>query len=110
VYTNTPTPTSTSTSVPTYTPTATPTSTATATPTPKPDLCVMVAWDKGLNLRPGATMYNIAQGYMSQGMEFEPLSIVENTEGSFAEFGHGWFVAMKLNTNPNNIYAVECPK
>ena len=100
--TSTPTLTPTSTSVPTYTPTITP------TVTPKPDLCVRVVWDKGLNLRPGATMYNIAQGYMSQGMEFEPLSTVENSEGSFAEFGRGWFVAMNLNSNPDNIYAEAC--
>jgi len=80
----------------------------TSTPIPPP-ACVRVVWDKGLNLRPGATMYNAASGYLSYGMEFVPLQIFTNNEGVFAQFGRDWWVAMSLNSNPNNVYAVPCP-
>jgi len=113
--TPTKTPTKTSTPVPpTITPTLTPTITLVPTYTPTstpipPPACVRVVWDKGLNLRPGATMYNAASGYLSYGMEFVPLQIFTNNEGVFAQFGRDWWVAMSLNSNPNNVYAVPCP-
>jgi len=70
-------------------------------------LLLRVVWKKGLNLRPSPTMFNRASGYLSEGMEVAPLQIVTNDEGTFAEFGRGWWIAMDLVYN-DDIYAVFC--
>ena len=109
--------TATATATPTRTVTASPSATKTSTSVPEPLQCVRVIWDKGtfdagLNLRPGPSMFNEAnyRSFLGPGLVFEPLQVVTNWQGTFAEFGRGWWIAMDLSWN-SNVYAevVQCP-
>jgi len=75
-----------------------------------PPKCVRVTWLLGLKLRPSPSMYNLTYSWLSPGMVIEPLSIVENEEGVWAEFGRGWWFAMSLVNRPHDSYAeiVSC--
>lgn len=94
-----------------YIQTPMPTPTAHNTPVSEPGQCVRVLWDKGttnagLNLRPGPTMHNTPnrRSYLGPGLVFQPLSITNNIEGTFAEFGIGWWIAVDLVAD-DNVYA-----
>lgn len=98
--------------IPTDTPTKTSTPTHTATPSNTPTFaCVKVVWERGLKIRPGDTMYNIAVSFLDEGFLFEPLDVVTNSEGTFAKLAEpDWWIATDLNWN-DDVYAnsVDCP-
>ena len=122
--TPTQTPTSTATQTLTFTPTNTPTRMPTATPTtiptemPQVSICVYVTWNRGLNLRPGATMHNYSiisddgkfAVNISKGTLLRVEEVIENIEGRWAKFNPWAYFAMWLKSN-NQTYAVpvECP-
>jgi hypothetical protein len=95
--------------------TSTPTATSTQTPTPE-NLCVLVTWDKGLNVRPDETMYNSPitgedggnAMNISKGSVIPVDRIFYNDEGQWAEINWGMSFAMSLHVKdkPDKIYAI----
>lgn len=111
------TPSSTRTSTVTVTRTITPTRTAsptvTRTPSPSPTaagpLCARVIWPNLLNVRPQASMFNMAFLVNISPNAIVPVeAIITNTEGMWGRINDRMFFAMKLNSN-GKIYAEKYP-
>jgi len=100
--------------------TATPAiATPTYTPIPQTsDQCVLVVWDKGLNMRYGPSMGGSPSSYLDEGFVFVPLDVVDgydlfgNYIGVAAKVAQpNWYIFMNLTYRPHDVYAlfVECP-
>lgn len=103
----------------TNTMTVTPTPTAIKTVTPAPtithtpatgSICVLVTWERGLNLRPEPSMFNSPYRYMNFGMGaiFPVQDIFSNDEGLWMQINEHIYSAMYLTSN-GKTYAVETP-
>ena len=83
--------------------------------------CVEVTWDKGtefagLNLREKPSMKNDNRyfsnnplGLLYKGNVFRPLNIVENSEGTFAQYSNNGWIAMTLSDGRSFSVFASCP-
>ena len=84
----------------------TPSSTSTNTPNNIP-VCVLITWDKLLNVRHSPSMFNAPYNVnISQNAIVPVQKIFDNTEGKWAQINQWMYFAMYLNSN-NNTYAIE---
>lgn len=73
-------------------------------PEPEVKTYAIITWERNLNIRPGATMYNSGIGYFLYNAKVPLIEILENDEGEWGKVADGLWIALWLKSN-NQRYA-----